>query len=290
MRFLSLLLVGISVWAAEPSARLDNFLERAFAKNEFTPKTPAPPHWSEDGKYTSVENDEVVQIDARSGSTNTLLSRADLTPAGSKDPLKITSHEWSKGRRKLLIYTNAKKVWRQNTRGDYWLFDVSSRKLRKLGGDAAPSTLMFAKFSPDESKVAYVRANDLYCEDLSSGKITRLTHDGSPVSINGTSDWVYEEELNLRDGFRWSPDSKHIAFWHFDATGVGDFVLVNQTDSLYPAATHIPYPKVGTSNSAVKVGVISAAGGDPVWLDVPGDPRQHYIALVEWADKPQEVV
>ena len=112
-----------------------------------------------------------------------------------------------------LIFTNARKVWRYNTRGDYWVMDMDGRRLRKLGGDAPPSTLMFAKFSPDGNRVGYVRERNIYVEDLRDGNIVRLTADGSETIVNGTSDWVYEEELDLRDGFRWSPDGSKIAYW-----------------------------------------------------------------------------
>ena len=121
---------------------------------------------------------------------------------------------------------------------------------------------MFAKFSPDGGRVAYVREHNLYVEDLADGRITQLTRDGSRTIINGTFDWVYEEELNLRDGFRWSPDGRRIAYWQLDASGVRDFVLINDTDSLYSFVTPVQYPKAGTTNSAARVGVVSAEGGD----------------------------
>src|SRR4029077_16046231 len=102
----------------------------------------------------------------------------------------------------LLLYTNSKRVWRTNSRGDYWVLERSSRELFKLGGDAPPSTLMFAKFSRDGQRVAYVRERNIYVEDLPSRRITQLTTNHSPDIINGTFDWVYEEEFSLRDGFR----------------------------------------------------------------------------------------
>ena len=112
--------------------------------------------------------------------------------------------------------------------------------------------------SPDGGRVAYVREHNLYVEDLADGRITQLTHDGSRTIINGTFDWVYEEELNLRDGFRWSPDGRRIAFWQLDASGVRDFDLINDTDSLYSFVVPVQYPKAGTTNSAARVGVVSA--------------------------------
>jgi dipeptidyl-peptidase-4 len=175
-------------------------------------------------------------------------------------------------------------VWRQNTRGDYWVLDLGSGVLQKLGGDAPEAALMFAKFSPDGSRVAYVRQNDIYVERLADRRITPLTTDGSETTINGTSDWVYEEELNVRDGFRWSPDGTRIAYWQFDTKGVGVFTLINNTDSLYPTLTRIPYPKVGTTNSAVRIGVVGAGGGRTRWMRTAGDPRNTYLARLGWID------
>ena len=193
----------------------------------------------------------------------------------------------------LLVFTNTQPVWRLNTRGDYWVLDRTSGKLRQLGGrDAKPSTLMFAKFSPDGGRVAYVRENNLYVEDLASGAITPLTTDGSRTLINGTFDWVYEEELMnyYADGWRWSPDGRSIAYWQLNADSVKNFSLVNNTDSLYSRVIEVQYPKVGEANSAARIGIVPAAGGATRWLDIAGDPRNHYIPRMEWAAGSDEVI
>ncbi|TFG42753.1 MAG: S9 family peptidase, partial [Gemmatimonadales bacterium] len=191
----------------------------------------------------------------------------------------------------LMIFTNTEKVWRQNTRGDYWVLDRSSGALRQLGGKGAPaSTMMYAKFSPQGDRVAFVRKGDIYVERLSDGAITRLTTGADSLHVNGMSDWVYEEEFGVRDGFRWSPDGTKIAYYHFDMTGVGTFLMINDTDSLYPFVIPIQYPKVGTTNSAVTAGVVSAAGGPTTWFQLPGDPREDYIPYMEWAGKDSVLV
>jgi dipeptidyl-peptidase 4 len=274
-------------------------LDRVFDSDEFLPDFLGPVRWLERSPaYTRLERDStvpgtraLVRYDAPTGRRTVWVPAARLVPPGDSLPLAIEDYAVSPDERRLLLFTDSRKVWRQNTRGDFWTLELATGRLRKLGGpEAAPSTLMFAKFSPDGGRVAYVREHDLYVERLDDGRITRLTHDGSRTLINGTFDWVYEEELNLRDGFRWSPDGRRIAFWQLDASGVRDFDLIDDTDSLYSFVVPVQYPKAGTTNSAARAGVVSADGGAPVWLDVPGDPRNNYIARLEWAASSDEVV
>jgi dipeptidyl-peptidase 4 len=292
----SLLVSRLEAQGTEPSILT---LERIFNSKEFVPDQVGEVRWLEkDAAYVKLEPDSTMprgqtfmRYDAATGKREVWVPAARLVPPGDSVPLMVEDYTVSPDERRLLIFTNSEKVWRQNTRGDFWSLDLSSWKLRKLGGDQAkPSTLMFAKFSPDGNRVAYVRENNLYVENLGDGGITQLTRDGSRTIINGTFDWVYEEELNLRDGFRWSPDGARIAYWQLDASGVRDFLLINNTDSLYSFTTPVQYPKAGTTNSAARVGVVSASGGSTRWLDVPGDPRNNYIARLDWAGNSSEVV
>lgn len=290
--FLLISAAQLAIFGQAPEARVDPklTLERIFASAEFQPERFGGFQWLKDGEsYAKFEPSEklkgsmdLVRYHIETSKRDVLLSADKLVPSGQTKSLPIHSYEWSVDEKSILIYTNSQKVWRYNTRGDYWVLDLGSGKLTKLGGDAKPATLMFAKFSPDGTKVGYVRENDLYVEDPATGKITPLTKDGSHTLINGTSDWVNEEEFDLRDCWRWSPDSKSIAFWQFDASGIKDFILVNNTAGLYPTVTKIPYPKTGTQNAAVRVGVVPAAGGDIRWLETPGDPRNKYIVSVDW--------
>ncbi len=271
-------------------------IDRIFESSDFQLDRFGPARWLDSGDYTTLEQsasstgDDIVKHDARTGAPTVLVSAARLTPRGAKAPLDVDDYQWSADGTRLLVYTNSQKVWRQRTRGDYWVLDLRTGALHQLGGDAKPATLMFAKFSPDGTRVAYVREHDLYVEPSDGGPITRLTTGGSPTLINGTFDWVYEEELGDRDGFRWSPDGRSIAYWQLDSSGVGIFNLIDDTDSLYPTLKPIPYPKVGTTNSAARIGVVPAAGGKTTWLDIPGDPRNHYLARMEWAASSDEVV
>ena len=278
--------------SAQATTPLNAELERIFAREEYKPDEFTQPAWIEGGvRYAAVEPSaaapgarDIVEYDTATGTRTVLVAATALKPAGSTAPLTVDGYEWSADRSKLLLYTNAKKVWRQNTRGDYWVLDRASGALRQVGAGAAPSTLMFAKFSPDGRRVGYVRDRDLYVEDVGSGEVTRLTKAENEHIVNGTSDWVYEEELDLRDAFRWGPDSRQIAYWQFDTAGIENFTLINDTDSIYPALTRIPYPKAGTTNSSARVGVVSAAGGPTTWVEAPGDPRNTYIPRIEWSE------
>ncbi len=278
--------------AAELSDQLRSELERIFKHKEYTTDSFGPARWLDEGaSYTTLEPSsvdgakDIVLYETDSGRRTILISAKRLIPEGRDDPLEIDDYAWSTDRSRLLIFTNTKKVWRRNTRGDYWVLDMSSDHLKQIGGQSPPSTLMFAKFSPDAHSVAYVRQNNLYVEEVENGETIALTTDGSETIINGTSDWVYEEEFGVRDGFRWSPDGTRIAFWNFDSGGVKQFSLINNTDTLYPVITEIPYPKAGTINSAVRVGVVSATGGTVRWMQVPGDTREQYIARMDWVDQ-----
>src|SRR6476620_3318803 len=159
-------------------------------------------YWSADGnKIMRVQGGSIVQEDALNPSkTAVLISKEMLTPSG-KEPLDVVRFSFSIGNQKILINTNTKKVWRYDTRGDFWVYDLQTKTLKQVGKDKPASSLMFAKFSPDASKVAYVSGHNIYVEDLISGSTKTLTTDGTLRLINGTFDWVYEEELNCRDGF-----------------------------------------------------------------------------------------
>src|SRR2546423_5890264 len=252
--------------------------------------------WQADGKGYLVlepagkgEAQDIVRYEITTGQRSILVGADKLVPAGASTPLVVEEFEVSPDAEKLLLFTNTERVWRSNTRGDYWIFDLASGKLQKVGGDAPASSLMFAKFSPDGTRVGYVRGNNIYVENLADASSKQLTTDGTFHLINGTFDWVYEEELFCRDGWRWSPDGTKIAYWQLNSDGVKEFKLINDTAGLYPVITSFPYPKAGETNSAARVGVISATGGATTWFDVPGEPRNNYLPRMEWAANSDEV-
>lgn len=294
------LLLSVFLAATVYAQRADQGLltiDRIFESGEFMLQRFGPARWLADGNsYTTLESSatkggtDIVEYSAESGERKILVEAKKLIPSGQSQPLDIEDYSWSADGSRLLVYTNSQKVWRQNTRGDYWVLDLKAGTLQKLGANAAPSTLMFAQFSPDSTRVAYVRENNLYVENLADHRIQQLTSDGSRTTINGTFDWVYEEELNLRDGFRWSPDGKHIAYWQLDTLGEPDFTLVDYTDSLYPTLKTFPYPKAGQTNAAARIGVVDSTGGATRWMKVPGDSRNHYLAAMGWAANSDELV
>ncbi len=299
MGVLSLALAPASLLAQQADSSLLT-LPRIYGSAEFASQPFGPSRWLGDGAaYTTLEagaggqGQDIVRYDVESGRREVMVAARELTPKGAEAPLAVESYAWSPDQRKLLVFTNTQPVWRLNTRGDYWVLDRTSGELRQLGGrDARPSTLMFAKFSPDGGRVGYVRENNLYVEDLGSGGISPLTTDGSRTLINGTFDWVYEEELMnyYADGWRWSPDGRSIAYWQLNADSVKNFTLVNNTDSLYSTVIPVQYPKVGEVNSAARVGIVPAAGGATRWLAIDGDPRNHYIPRMDWAAGSDEVM
>jgi dipeptidyl-peptidase-4 len=248
-------------------------------------------HWAKDGyQYYRIKGDEIQELDTRdTGKKSIFLSAAMLTPAGGS-PIKVARFSLSADDRKALIFTNTKRVWRYNTRGDYWVYDFNTKTLIQIGKDRPASSLMFAKLSPDGKSVGYVSGHNLFTEDLATGVTKQLTFDGTVKLINGTFDWAYEEEFDCRDGFRWSPDSKAIAYWQIDAGKIKNYLMLNTTDSIYPYVVPVEYPVAGEDPSSCKIGVVDVGSAKTTWLNIPGDAVQHYIPRMEWAANPNEII
>lgn len=247
-------------------------------------------NWTKDGTgYYEISNGDIQMVTLPKNERKTVVSRNLLTPKGTY-PLNVKSFVFSADGTKALIYTNSKKVWRYETRGDYWLADISANKLTQIGKDKSASSLMFAKLSPDASKVAYVSGHNLYVEDVASGAVKALTTDGTDRLINGTFDWVYEEEFDCRDGFRWSPDGTAIAYWQIDARKIKNFLMINNTDSIYPFTIPVEYPKVGQDPSACKIGIVNVSTAQTSWVKVPGDQIQNYIPRMDWVPNTSDII
>jgi len=238
--------------------------------------------WAKDGaSYYGLVKNEIYQYTLPDTKGELLVSAAELSPIG-EEPLSLTDFTFSDDGKKLLLFTNTIPVWRLETQGDYYVYDLVLKQLTQVGKGMAKSSLRFAKFSPDATHVAYVSEFNLYSENLNTGQITALTRDGNRKLINGTFDWAYEEEFACRDGFQWSPDGKRIAFWQLDANQIRDYYMLNTTDSIYSKVVPVEYPKVGESPSPARIGVIELSSKELTWLAIPGDPQQHYLPRMEW--------
>ncbi|MDH6304259.1 dipeptidyl-peptidase-4 [Parabacteroides sp. PF5-5] len=271
-------------------------LEDVFSRKLIDTKGVGAMNWLSDGeRYTRLEQNketgglDVVAYRAKDNQREVIIPASSFIDKATGKSIAMGRISWSEDNNRVLIYNNTQRVWRYDTRGDYWVLTLSDGTLRQLGKGLPESSMMFAKFSPDGKRVAYVSRNNLYVEDLESGKITQLTTDGSETIVNGTFDWVYEEEFDCRDGFRWSPSGDYIAYWQSDTEGTGVFDIINNVDDIYPTIQHFPYPKAGTANSAVKVGYVPAAGGATTWIPIPGDPRNNYLPRMEFIPESDEL-
>jgi dipeptidyl-peptidase-4 len=265
-------------------------VERIFASPDFRGGAIPQPSWLSSGSSYIIPRPardggtELVKVDIATGN-ETVLARADQLAAEGKR-LDVEDLSLSGDEQIAILFHNSVQVWRTNTRGLFTVYDFRTGKLTPVSRKSGLQ--MFAKVSPDGRKVGFVRDNNLFVTDLASGREDQLTTDGSENIINGTTDWVYEEELGLRDAFRWSPDSKRIAFWRFDQSAVPAMPIVNELD-LYPKVATLRYPKAGEPNSRVRVGVLRLGSARPTWLDVGPDTGQ-YFARMEWVGNDSVVV
>lgn len=251
--------------------------------------------WNENETgYYSIKDNNIILVSTKGKADKTIL------PSSKINNINIESFTFSKSKNKILLFTKSVKVWRYNTRGDYWVYDFKKDEIQKLGRNMSGSSLMFAKFSPNENFVAYVSKEEnenevrnsstsanIFLENLESRTIKKLTSsDGTKKLINGTFDWVYEEEFSCRDGFIFNEDGSKIAFWQIDANQVRDFYMINNTDSIYSYKIPVEYPKVGEDLSPARIGVISLIDEQTTWMKIPGEANKFYLPRMTWV--PQE--
>jgi dipeptidyl-peptidase-4 len=280
--FLPLALVESAALAAEPSAltapaALTTPPQLTFDLlfgHEPAGAWPDKRSWSPDGRtlayrWDDGSGDALFLLDAESGSTRKALVLEELV---------MDEYRWSpRGDALLLVVA-----------GDLYLHDLGSNQTRRLTKTEEEEE--DPEFSPDGTQVSFVRGFDLYLLDLASGSERALTQDGKEnATLNGTTDWVYWEEIWSRNatGYWWSPDGRRIAFYRFDESPVSTYSLVDFLP-LYPEVTPQKYPKAGTANPKVQIGVVDVASGRTTWLQTDPDPTT-YLARVHWRSRGDRV-
>jgi len=299
-KFISLVWVLLLVAAgSRPSAaqqetdsRLRLTLEDIHSSSTFTPIEFEEAHWAEEGPVVFyIESDpgtgatHLVSYDLETDEQTRLIDGSNLRAEDVDRLIRIEEFEYSPDLSQVLIYTDSERVWRHNTKGYYYIYDIPSKTLKPVA-DRAKGFQMFAKFSPNGRSVGFVRNRNIFVVDADEREERQLTSDGSEGGIiNGTSDWVYEEEFGLRDGWAWSPDSRRIAYVQLDESNTREFVMADLR-GLYPDLTTFRYPKAGQVNSEIHVGVVEAASGENAFFDTQtwhaGGDSLEYIPSLGW--------
>ena len=290
LRLLAAFFVAAGLGAADPSAvaALEKLTVERLADPALSASVPTGLAWHRDGKRLtylrpSGEERDLYAFDIREEEEALLVRGSALDLPGGKGRLHpLNSATWMPDDRHLLVPAD----------GDIYLVDVETGTVRPLVKTEA--TEDFPTPSPDGKRVAFVRDNDLYVVDLKSGRETRLTSTGSETLLNGRLDWVYEEELGNRTGkaFAWAPNSRAIAYLQLDQSGVPTFPIVD----FLPVWNEVEwqrYPKAGSPNSVVKLGVVGIEKNGSVGPErvVSVGAADDYIApQIGWTPKSRNVV
>ncbi len=234
--------------------------------------------------YTSFTNraqSELAQYSYKTGkSISTIVKVTDIKVDGIQ---AIEDYEFSADESKLVVAYNTEPIYRYSSKANYVVYDLKKKETKKLDEDL----IMYATLSPQGNKVAFVKNNNLFWQDLESGKTTQITTDGEwNKIINGASDWVYEEELELVRAFEWSPDGKNIAFFRFDESNVKEFSMDIYGD-LYPEEYSFKYPKAGEENSKVSIHIYNLENKKTVQANLGKD--WEYVARIEWTKDPKKL-
>ena len=263
---------------AQPKKALT--LEDIWARPTFRPATVPGFNWMKDGRYYSAFNEgNLVQYEVTTGkAAQTLVSAAELTRAGAAKWLGVDAYFFNADEQKVLFSTETEPIYRRSARASYYVFDRRTRKLVPLSGGGKQG---YATFSPDGRRVAFTRDNNLYVTDLATMQETAVTTTGVKNRlINGSTDWVYEEEFGFAQGFFWSPDSRQLAYYVFDESQVPEYNM-QQWGELYPTEYRFKYPKAGEKNSVVAVAAYDVASARTTPMDVGPEPDQ-YLPRVQW--------
>ena len=252
-----------------------------YEKGTFKLNTVRGINWMNDGGYyTSLEGQNIVQYNVASGEkVATLLNGSTLSPQ-----ITFSNYSFSPNENKLLLLTEREQIYRRSFKGEYFVYDRNARLLTRLSLGGAQS---YATFSPDGSMVAFVRNNNLYYTNLADRREYQITADGKfNHVINGSTDWVYEEEFGFTKGFFWSPDSKRIAYYRFDESEVKEYNMQKwNKGQLYPTDYRFKYPKAGEQNAKVEIHIYQLSSHTTLKADL-GTSEDDYIPRVKWTQNP----
>jgi dipeptidyl-peptidase-4 len=273
---------GFFVAVHPQSAQKEFTVAEIFNSTKFVSKSLRGIHWKKDGNhfiYNEVDQKtgmtNFITYDIATGKRELFVAGKDIEESGK--PFRFKHSIWSP-EEDYILFTGTRRARRIKTGGNFYLYDVKTKKLRRLTD--TDKKQVNVKFSPDGKSIAFVRANNLFKMDLSSGKETQLTFDGQEHVLNGHFDWVYEEEFGIIEGWQWSPDGNYIAYWQIDERRVPEYDIV-QYDSLHLNWNRMRYPKAGDPNSIVKIGVVNVKTGKNVWMDI-GRDDDIYIPRIKW--------
>ncbi len=247
---------------------------------------PASVNWINGGaeySYTTTDDStgkqEIRSFDPSTGKDELIFDGKGITFPGTKKAFTYRSFQWARDSKHILFETNFRKIYRKSGESDYYVYSLIDKTLKIAAKNART-----AELSPDGSMVGYEREGNMYIYDFATRTETQLTNDASKEVFNGHYDWVYEEEFGQPKAWSWSPDSKYIAYWHFDESPV-PIIQISNYEGLHNKWVKIPIPQVGDSNAIVKVGVLDVKTHKNVWLD-PGLQGDYYIPRIYWTSEP----
>ena len=272
------LVFGTLLASAQEKKNFD--LEDLYMRPTFVAKSVRGMNSMKDGKtYASFEKGQLNIYNYKTGKLEkTLFGIADLTMHPDSLPIGLQNYELSENEDKMLCLTDMESIYRHSFHANYYVYDFATKTLQPLSDNGKQR---LATFSPDATKVAFMRDNNLFIKDLKTGEEKQFTNDGLYNHIiNGAPDWVYEEEFSFSQGFYWSPDSKKIAFMKFDESNVREFQM-EEFEGLYPDWYSFKYPKAGEDNSIVEIYVYDLESGKTVKMDT-GTETDIYLPRIAW--------